>query len=382
MNNYVQLGALDILTQKYMSPALATKGRDYECIDCKKKVILRKGNVRIPHFAHYSQTNTCHYYTHPNESQIHKDAKLLMAQLLKDKKEMLFTWKCAHCHSTEWYQYWDSNLQYKEGDEVVVEYRSKDGTYVADVAIVNNEEVRYIFEIKNTHATQTKRPEPWFEVEAKVFIEEVNKNIEDMRRENEKERTANPKHIDYQFPFFIPCIRSINRYCNGSFCSEEKWVCRIPSYDETLTDNSCILCHKFSPYAYYTTYPYSKQYITRDIRLCKECMWLDAFHHTLRNMYSNDNTQTSSAANVSENEVLARVPSLINRVGASSYWKQSTPCVSCERVQYSPVYQDRQYYAICKICLDNPQTRKDTLKQLTEKRITSEQKCLITFPTT
>ena len=79
MSNHLQLGAIDIDKNMYVTPSNAIKGNSYKCIECDKKVILKKGKIRIPHFAHYAQTNTCHYYDHPNEAQIHKDAKMLMA---------------------------------------------------------------------------------------------------------------------------------------------------------------------------------------------------------------------------------------------------------------------------------------------------------------
>ena len=81
MTDKLQLGAIEIETNKYVSPTEALKGKNYKCIECDKKVIIRKGTIRKAHFAHYVQTNICTYYDHPNESQIHKDAKMLMAKL-------------------------------------------------------------------------------------------------------------------------------------------------------------------------------------------------------------------------------------------------------------------------------------------------------------
>ena len=77
----VYLGAIELGTNKYTLPFFATKDKEYKCVDCGKKVLLRKGNIRAHHFAHYSESN-CSYYDHPNESQIHKDAKLLLQKLL------------------------------------------------------------------------------------------------------------------------------------------------------------------------------------------------------------------------------------------------------------------------------------------------------------
>jgi len=70
MTDKLQLGAIDTETNKYVSPTKSLKGKNYKCIECDKKVILRKGTIRKVHFAHYAQTNVCNYYDHPNESQI------------------------------------------------------------------------------------------------------------------------------------------------------------------------------------------------------------------------------------------------------------------------------------------------------------------------
>ena len=69
----------------------------------------------------------------------------------------------------------------------------------------------------------------------------------------------------------------------------------------------------------------------------------------------------------------------MSRAGSNSFWNQETPCISCSRYQYSPVYENRKYYAICKICLADPQSRIDTEKKIKEKNILSEPKCMIKF---
>lgn len=67
------------------------------------------------------------------------------------------------------------NIKYKKNDKVIVEYRSSCGKYIADIAVINKDKIRYIFEIKYTHETITDvRPEPWFEIEAEKII---NTNI-------------------------------------------------------------------------------------------------------------------------------------------------------------------------------------------------------------
>jgi hypothetical protein len=470
MSSHLQLGAIDTETNKYTLPSDAIKCKKYKCIECNKKVILRKGEVRKPHYAHYAQTNTCHYYDHPNEAQIHKDAKMLMAQLLKDKKEILFTWDCKICGEFEAFDNDDSTILYKEEDEIITEYRSKDGKWVADVALINNGEVRYIVEIKNTHSTTTERPEPWFEVKAKELIEIVNETNEAMNKDNEEERKVNPNHIDWEFSYRVPCIRNIDRYCYSSFCGKEQWIRKIPEYDETLKDNSCILCKKESPYEYCY---YRARYDWLDdnnkkMRVCYDCLLRDSYEKKLREIYSFKEKQSNKSIGkwdflsyipllgkldggmchirkhdkpciscnnieyqpvyeykryysicttcfndleaksrlvkklnivprntqiltfnftdenpkelpISENELLSNVPTLMARAGASQMWNQESSCVSCGRGQYSPVYENKKYYSICKICLADSQTRIDTLKKIKEKNISTEPKCMIKF---
>ena len=137
----IPMGAIDF-ENNYVSPSDALKGKTYKCIECNNRVILRKGDIRIHHFAHYTQTNTCNYYDHPNESQIHKDAKLLLAKLLINKKHIEFVWDCdfPYCRaSSSCYAFSEvPSIKHKDGDEVILEYRDKDNKWVADVAVVNN----------------------------------------------------------------------------------------------------------------------------------------------------------------------------------------------------------------------------------------------------
>ena len=381
MSTHLQLGAISCETNTYVLPTKAIKGVEYKCIECNKKVILRKGTVRRAHFAHYAQTNTCHYYDHPNETQIHKDAKMLMAQLLKDKKQILFTWNCKLCGGYYAFDNDESTIIYKDGDEVFTEYRSKANDWIADVALVNNGEVRYIIEIKNTHSTTTKRPEPWFEVNAAAFIQEVNEHTEGMNKDNEEQRKVDPNHIDWVYSYRIPCIRNIDRYCYGSFCYKESWVRKIPGYDKTLEDNSCILCHA-------EEYDSACDGCTGKfqggrIRVCYDCLFKESYEKKLRIIYdSSDNDTVYHALKSYSLLLLNKIPTLMLRAGVNQGWKQELSCTSCEKNAYSPVYENNKYYAICKICFGDIATYIDILilqKKIKEKNISNEQKCMIKF---
>ena len=283
MSDKINLGAIEVETGKYVSPTEANKTNSYICIDCSGKVILRKGEIRRAHFSHYLQSAPCTYYDHPNESQIHKDAKLLMAQMLKDKGKIQFCWECCYppCYNT-----WSGsnafsevpNITYKDGDEVIVEYRDKDNRFVADVAVINNNDIRYIIEIKHTHKTTTWRPEPWYEVDATHFIEAINNYKSEQITENYTDDEK--RNIIYE----IGCIRPLKRYCYGSFCYKEKWVWKIPHFDSKLLNNSCILCNT-KDYIDVSDVSTSK-FTNGAIRVCIDCLEKDTVHKKIRELYS------------------------------------------------------------------------------------------------
>jgi hypothetical protein len=280
------MGAIDTATNQYHSPSEALKGKTYKCTDCGNRVIYRKGDVRIPHFAHYSQTNTCSYYDHPSESQIHKDAKLLMAKLLTEKKNIQFVWPCDYppCYKTGSDTYAFSEvptITYKEGDEVVLEYRDKDNKWVADVAVINNGLIRFIIEIKHTHGTGLGRPEPWFEVDATTLIQEIN----ELHAEHPNEPDIDIYKLEDDYIYLISCERkNIKRYCYGSFCYKEYWVNRIPGYDKKLLVNECILCgtSDFSP----ITDGCTGKFQSGGIKVCMDCLVKDTYEKKLPALYS------------------------------------------------------------------------------------------------
>jgi hypothetical protein len=284
MSAPLTLGAIDVETKQYVFPYEAVKGKDYRCIDCDQKVIFKKGELRKAHFAHYAPTNTCSYYEHPNESQLHKDAKLLMARLLTKRKNIQFIWNCSYpaCYGTPSSCYvFDEcpSIIYNDDDEVVLEHRDKDGKWIADVAIVNKGEVRYIIEIKHTHKTMTARPEPWYEVDATSLIQTINYINTDPELKDLKDGD--------DFIYEIGCCRTdIVRYCYGSFCYKEDWVGKIPGYDSKLLANPCLYCEK-SLTSSEAVYDGSTGKFGNDghIRVCISCLVEDIYKKRIRTQY-------------------------------------------------------------------------------------------------
>jgi hypothetical protein len=209
------IGAYDKQNNNYIFPQHASKKRKYYCPDCGEDLIFKKGSIVIPHFSHKSNSK-CTYYDHPNESQIHKDAKNKLAQWLQDKKPLKLKTKCSSCNGP----CKNKKIKYKDNDKVIVEYISQCKKYIADVAIINDDNVRYVLEVTNTHRTIDNaaevRPEPWFDISADEIV----------NTDFDKKKVK------------LNCIRTdCSRFCNDCIlickesCYEEPWegfkICSI-----------------------------------------------------------------------------------------------------------------------------------------------------------
>jgi len=208
MNPY-EFGAIQTDNNEYVLPYKAEKNKNYKCIGCQQKLILKKGKIRKCHFAHYSETN-CFYFEHPNESELHKEAKHKLASWLKQQKKIDIFMECCQTKydgNKCGYEADEPTIEYEENDKVEIEYRDTNNKYIADIAVINNNKVKYIFEIKNTHATITDvRPEPWFEIEALEIIQQEDRD-----------------------EVGLTCIRDNKiRYCDNCRILDEEWVNNLP----------------------------------------------------------------------------------------------------------------------------------------------------------
>ena len=174
--NEIFLGAINKITGKYTYLKNADKKHTYKCPDCDKDLILCQGNIIKHHFRHKIDIgNMCTYYTSPSESQIHKDAKMLMKSMLEEKNDFKITRQCNKCERKKTFKI----CKMIDESNIELEYRFEhNGLKIADVAYLNENELVCIFEICNTHKTcENDRPEPWFEIDAKKLIETDGKNI-------------------------------------------------------------------------------------------------------------------------------------------------------------------------------------------------------------
>jgi hypothetical protein len=105
MSNILSLGAINKLTGEYVYPKIANKKDEYICPECNKDLILCQGKNRAHHFRHkVDNVNPCHRYSNPTESQIHKDAKMLLKNLLERKIPISFIRNCCCCKKNEKYE--------------------------------------------------------------------------------------------------------------------------------------------------------------------------------------------------------------------------------------------------------------------------------------
>lgn len=167
------LGAINKNTHEYVFYNSANKTDEYICPDCNKGIVFCKGEKIGPYFRHKVDTvNPCNYYDKPSESQIHKDAKMLIKTLLEKGILLSLVRNCNCCKKKEEFEI----PTITETSSIHMEYRFEyNGAKIADVAYIDNNEILYIFEICNTHKTSSEnRPEPWFEIDALTLINLIN----------------------------------------------------------------------------------------------------------------------------------------------------------------------------------------------------------------
>lgn len=180
MSYHFAMGAINKTTNLYEYPKIANKCNKYKCPSCEKDVIFKNGKNK-PYFAHYKSNSPCYYYDNPNETQIHKDAKLLMKSLLDRKTNiLLFHRSCITCGQRGFdggFYYDIFEDDYNDDTKAIIEYSFifNNSKKSADVALVENNKIKFIFEISYKNKTREEnRPEPWVEIDAECLINKIN----------------------------------------------------------------------------------------------------------------------------------------------------------------------------------------------------------------
>lgn len=191
--------AIEKKTNKYVYPEEATKEIEYKCPSCNKDVIFKKGEINKAHFAHKSDKQGCTYYEPTNESQQHREAKILLHDILTNKIPLKFIRYCNSCNNEVDHSYFEGNeILFDEGDKIIYEYPFKlnNSQYKkrADIAWitqndVNEDIIHCLFEICYKHKTsEINRPDDieWFEIDAEKLLKmNINININSNSYSNE-----------------------------------------------------------------------------------------------------------------------------------------------------------------------------------------------------
>lgn len=177
--SFLPLGAINKKNGAYVYPKIANKFDCYICPECNKDLVFCKGELRREYFRHKNVINeNCTRFNKPSESDIHKDAKFLLKTLLENKTNISFLTKCYKCSKEEDYKIIYINTVNIE-TEYCMEYDER--KIIPDVALLENNRVKYIFEIFHTHKTKNdNRPDPWFEINASnllITANELNNSI-------------------------------------------------------------------------------------------------------------------------------------------------------------------------------------------------------------
>ena len=180
MANHFHRGAINDATHKYEFPNVASKLNKYKCPACNKYIILRKGEKNKPHFAHFTSNDneieSCSFYSHENESDIHKAAKALMKVISENHSYIHFHRTCDVCHHPTNFKVMTKNTR------CVFEFQfNYNGSKKqADIALIREDDdmMVCIFEICHTNTTKEEnRPDPWFEIKAQTLMDETNKSL-------------------------------------------------------------------------------------------------------------------------------------------------------------------------------------------------------------
>lgn len=210
--------------------------------------------------------------------------------------------------------------------KAVTEYHNKELNKYYDVAVLENNEVKFIVEILYTHKTET-RIEPWVELNATDVLNYQNQN-----------------------PFFIKCQR--NRKCETCYkidyvLYEIYDICpflkngKESDYEQ---DEECIVCDKIKYYPFYCIrkkrfYPICKSHM--DDPILDDI--ITSHKEKLRNIREK------------RTKIISLINPLYHKNGSEKSWKQEKICFYCEREKYSPFFSldKRRFYPICKICMDD-----------------------------
>lgn len=162
-------GAIHKTTGIYTLAENAHKEDNYICLCHNEPLIVRKGIIKQPHYAHYphskSTTERLHYAQ--GESIQHIDAKYILYNHIQRKQPLTIVKRCFCCEEEE-----DIFIPTQDSIEVCIEKRMSNGTRI-DVWM-KTETTEYCFEVRYTSPSNS-RPEPFYEIHTDNIFRNINR---------------------------------------------------------------------------------------------------------------------------------------------------------------------------------------------------------------
>lgn len=229
-----------------VAPDNARKDEKYFCPSCGDLLVLRKGEIKKPHFAHKA-TDTC-----SEETVIHKLAKFLIIQKVDEWKKgnsssPVINRKCPACKSI-------IKQELPDKVDTAIAERKLESGYIADVVIITNDKIAAAIEVKVHHAIDEKKKNnigiPFIE----VLGEEVVKNPLEWKPITDKFKPFRCKECEKAVEKYNQKIKSVSQktkveipttfyrtaYSNCWRCGEELLIFVWPNdsiYSHKLPEN-------------------------------------------------------------------------------------------------------------------------------------------------
>jgi len=150
-----------------VAPQSGQRRADYACPECHGRVVLRRGEIKVAHFAHYRAPESCRLV---GEGWLHVAAKhAVFAAVIRDAEgsspEVRLLRRCDVCREEKW------QALPPRARKVQLEYRLPSGR-IADIALLDaSDNVLAVVEIEHSHEVGPEKAKdfakiPWIELSA------------------------------------------------------------------------------------------------------------------------------------------------------------------------------------------------------------------------
>ena len=174
-----------------LSPEVAKKGQHFLCPTCDDEVILRRGDIRVPHFAHKPDTGCS------GEGILHKTAKQMIRLMCNSVFGRVFVIsKCPNCRRAQ------TRVLSREKN-ICAETEVPVGAHRLDVACFKNEKLHVGFEVRHTHPVHDEKWEAFREMHIPV----IEVNAEDVIREWKDELIRIQLHAEEEMRKHMPKLK-------------------------------------------------------------------------------------------------------------------------------------------------------------------------------